>query len=528
MNLRKQFIIVGVAITMIAAALVLVICWFTLLVNLRNVEESHAREDLLRIRNAFDEELASLDSTAHDYAAWDRTYVFARHPDAQFIRTELTDATFRTLRINLVLLLNNENQVLACKWLFEDQARSMPSQDLFRIRSVALDSSGKIRTDSGVSGIVSTSVGPLLFSAQPVMTSENKGPPLGTLVMARQLDPTLLAKVGRMLRMPITFASGQGDDPAPTVRPSPGDDHTMLGTIALHGYDGRPLVWVSTKIAEVMQTYAHRALLYLVAATCLISIVAGAFYLLWLHKFILAPLTSITESIKFVTERDDLSHRAAIHGGARNELALLAVRLNLMLDRAQRSRDELLTARIALEHQAAHDGLTGALNRAAVLNVLRREIERTKREHTSTALLLIDLDHFKRINDSFGHPAGDDVLRNVVQLIHASIRPYDSLGRAGGEEFLVVAPGCDADAAAAIAERIRKAVEAGKTFSGRQILSVTASIGVCASSELESDQLYHWADVALYDAKRNGRNRIAVASSALPAEPNRIEQRTIN
>jgi diguanylate cyclase (GGDEF)-like protein len=183
-------------------------------------------------------------------------------------------------------------------------------------------------------------------------------------------------------------------------------------------------------------------------------------------------------------------------------------------------QEELLVAREALRVQATHDSLTGLLNRAAILEVLRTELARASREHQPVSVLMVDLDHFKKINDQLGHLAGDIVLRETTRRMASAIRRYDSIGRYGGEEFLVILPGCASEGALAQAERLRLAVGAEPIDLGCRLVSVTCSIGYayCADAASgTSDSLVREADGALYGAKEGGRNRIAAAESELAA-----------
>jgi two-component system cell cycle response regulator len=166
-----------------------------------------------------------------------------------------------------------------------------------------------------------------------------------------------------------------------------------------------------------------------------------------------------------------------------------------------------------LAQLATTDPLTALLNRRALTERLTREMERALRNESSVALLLIDLDHFKRVNDTHGHLVGDAVLREVAELLISGVRGGDFVGRFGGEEFLVVLPETDDDGAASFAERIRERVEA-HLFAGRDgapPLHMTASIGVATfpAALIESvEDLFARADAALYRAKAEGRNRV--------------------
>ena len=177
-------------------------------------------------------------------------------------------------------------------------------------------------------------------------------------------------------------------------------------------------------------------------------------------------------------------------------------------------QDNLIAAREKLLYQATHDALTGISNRGVSLDALRRERSRQTRENVSFATILLDIDHFKYVNDTYGHPAGDAVLMEAAQRIKSSIRPYDTLGRYGGEEFLIVLPIVDAPGAVCVAERIRSAFEAESIVIERDKVAITVSLGIAVSggtSSFDAESLLHMADEALYRAKQMGRNRVELA-----------------
>lgn len=176
--------------------------------------------------------------------------------------------------------------------------------------------------------------------------------------------------------------------------------------------------------------------------------------------------------------------------------------------------------RAELERVATHDALTGAANRRLFLELLQREIERARRHAAPLGLLMLDLDHFKAINDTHGHAAGDAVLRGFVQRCGAALRPSDVLGRLGGEEFAAMLPGAEPAQIGAIAERLRAGV-AQQPFAlpGGATLVATVSVGaVAARPDEDADALLMRADRALYEAKRSGRDRVLLDGvAATPA-----------
>ena len=174
---------------------------------------------------------------------------------------------------------------------------------------------------------------------------------------------------------------------------------------------------------------------------------------------------------------------------------------------------ELIQARENLRYQATHDALTGIWSRAAILDVLGRELQRGVRSSSSTGILMIDLDHFKKINDTHGHLTGDVVLKETAQRINLSVRSYDFTGRYGGEEFLAVLSNCGPDDLRAVAERVRRAIADTSICLDSKSIAVTVSIGGVVTSKATTDlELLSVADAALYEAKRNGRNRVEIES----------------
>lgn len=182
------------------------------------------------------------------------------------------------------------------------------------------------------------------------------------------------------------------------------------------------------------------------------------------------------------------------------------------LQKERRSNNELLRAREALQHQATHDSMTGVMNRSAITEALDRELGRAARSSKRVAVLLIDLDHFKDINDRFGHHAGDITIIACCSRMQDCVRSHDLIGRYGGEEFLIVIPDTDRGVAMQIAERIRKRLAATPVVWQSNSIPVSATIGLALSRpEDNSEKLLRRADVALYAGKNMSRDTVQIA-----------------
>jgi diguanylate cyclase (GGDEF)-like protein len=183
-------------------------------------------------------------------------------------------------------------------------------------------------------------------------------------------------------------------------------------------------------------------------------------------------------------------------------------------------QQKLVSTNDALHFAASHDFLTRVWNRGEILAFLRREMVRSRRSATPLGVVLVDVDNFKQINDKLGHQAGDRVLVELARRFAGNLREYDGVGRYGGEEFLLIVPGCD------LATTIRRANEIRVLISGEPVVSdsnttpVTVSMGVASAEPSETvESLLHRTDTALYLAKRNGRNRVESSTLSLAAAP---------
>jgi diguanylate cyclase (GGDEF)-like protein len=171
-----------------------------------------------------------------------------------------------------------------------------------------------------------------------------------------------------------------------------------------------------------------------------------------------------------------------------------------------KEKAELVRTREQMRHYAEHDDLTGLWNHRIIVERLQCEVERSRREGMPLSVILVDLDHFKRINDTHGHPAGDEVLRSTGIIFQQMVRNYDWVGRYGGEEFLLILPGSGYASARLRAEDLRLALESARIGDGPDRIPVTASFGVASGYAAGYEELIQSADQALYRAKRRGRN----------------------
>jgi two-component system, cell cycle response regulator len=229
------------------------------------------------------------------------------------------------------------------------------------------------------------------------------------------------------------------------------------------------------------------------------------------HRYTYCILLSTTRSIE--------SANRLIEAGA-DDAMTYPFDPNELLCRVRSARrilelqDQLLAARAALRFETTHDGGTGLLNRLGIGHHLHREFERSIRFGNTLGILLIDLDHFRLINESFGYHAGDVVLREAASRIRNTVRSYDVIGRYGADEFLVLSPESSPVSLIAQAERILKIISTTPVAFEEQEIIITASIGVATSDDRTENELVHAADGALKLSKQKARNSIEFAHKA--------------
>ena len=233
---------------------------------------------------------------------------------------------------------------------------------------------------------------------------------------------------------------------------------------------------------------------YISILIIMIAFLLSVSIIIFFIKNIVIPL-QVIEKGAMQFGQGDFSHRIEI--GPRNELGKLAITFNSMADK--------------LEEIATRDSLTNLLNKNAILQILNSELSRAKRHNSTLSLMMLDLDYFKNINDTYGHQAGDSVLVTSAKLIDKHVRGIDYVGRYGGEEIVIVLPDTSETESVEIAERIRRSLASTQiAVSESEFVNVTVSIGIgiFPTDGVDKDSLLNNADRAMYHAKAGGRNRV--------------------
>ena len=523
MTIRKRILLYsGFALSAFLAA-VFFASRFSLLNGFSHLERNSARQNIWHLEHHFEEEQEQLSTMARDYAQWDRTYSFMQTHDPEYAQKEVNKNSLNVIGMDLFVLLDDQGHPV----LHEETGIWPIAETGLATISSAYHSVSRNRGSSN--GILELNQRLFLVAYEPILTSRGNGKPRGTLVMGKALNEEFLSSVSRSMNLPL-WLEPSDNAPPPGSRQTIWTDgtnsvssesgSTMLAHIPLKDMFGQTKRLLVARIPSDLHSEGQQVMRYLLLFLMVAGLVHSAVLFFVLEEKLLARVELLNTKIKQITVSGDLSLRLDASG--KDELSELAGTVNAMLTAIQRAKSELLQAQDSLRFHAEHDSLTGVLNRRAIRDVLRRELARCRRENQSLGLMLADLDHFKRINDRYGHGAGDCALVTVVQRISATLRPYDLIGRYGGEEFLVIAPGCDFDLTQKLAERIRSAVRDEPVDLGHASVKLTVSLGATlGTADSDPEFLVAVADSAMYQAKRNGRDRVEI-SLDLP-EPEALE-----
>ncbi len=525
MTIRKKIILFSAVALGAFLAAVYLVSRFALMSTFADLESQSAQRTVRQVQNALQFDQSNLEVVAHDYAQSDAAYEFLQNKNEDYARTTLTPDTLKTEHIDLIAVLDN-----AANLVFYRSAGTW-SPDANEVQTMAQAARrGEAGKDGGrndpAHGILEINGHLMMISARPVLATSGIGPSRGTLVMARELDQGVIAYLSKSLGFPVWIepAPSAGTADSQGVMWSDGlnfvrteSDSTLLNYVAVRDFSGRICALLASRTQRSLYLEGKKETRYLWGLLLLAGAVFCGSLFLFVDEILVRRIASLGDEIGKITVSGDLSTRLNAKG--KDELSTLARTLNTMLSAIQKAKTELLEAQESLRFHAEHDALTGVLNRRAIRDVLRKELARCRRESNTLGVILADVDHFKKINDHHGHGAGDAVLVSIVQRISSVLRSYDTLGRYGGEEFLIIAPSCDLDMAQKLAERIRSVINEEQMDLGDDTAKVSVSMGVTlGTAESDPEFLVAQADTAMYNAKRNGRNRIEVGLDLLESE----------
>jgi len=507
--LRKQILL---AACLAAAALIAGVFYSARTVLSRgfaSIEADEAKQSIERVHKALQTDLHQLEVTATDYAIWDEVYEALRGRRPALVRRLFNKQSLDNVHVDLVWVVDSTGHdvvQLATDDATPDGLSPLTPVIVARLRSY----SPLLRAPSGPSialvRLLRAPDGPLAVAAASVLRNDRRGPSAGTIVFGRYLNAVLVSRLEETSQSPVrlTLLDERGK-PAASVPQAVSD---WLAAAAGSSQVGRVAPQLPRDEGATAQFGRLIAAPDLLVQTGDPAVLGSHVLLRDIEGRPLAVLsTSVSRAALQVGKRTITWVVAALLAG----FALVVVLLVTLLNRSWRAR--ALAQRQWIDHQrklsrlARRDGLTGLPNRLHLQSLLPRLLLRASRDHSRLALLYLDLDHFKNINDSLGHGSGDKLLTATAQRLRAAVASHDIVVRMGGDEFVVVATLLpDAQLANGIAERIRAALAVPLDVDGLS-LSVSPSIGISVYPDdgADPEQLLKHADIALNHAKDRGR-----------------------
>lgn len=514
------------ALTLTIVFIALLTPWICLsLLHLNSALNAQARLNQMRQAQVaeliIERELLSILRHGEDYSVWNDAREAVLQHDLKWLRTNTMEWLTQHFYYDVVAVLRTDGSVLVSN---APDNRWLANLPLIQDALKGVGNAGLVRRNGAV----------YLLSATPICDEEWAHPPVGALVLAKALKRAQLDRISEQIgnRVVLTLHANTEN-----LVPSSAEAHG--GVIVLRDPAGTPIavLKVESPLSETLLTQALKraAQNYVVGISIGIALLASL-VLVW---FLRAYITRFLTAIQRLASGD---WNARVPYAARDEFGFLARTFNMMamqlqqaFEEQERQREEIqaqneelqmLYQQLQTAHQelaqlnrelteanqllaqaAVTDGLTGLKNHRAFQESLNSLVQMAERHKQPLSLIMLDIDHFKEFNDRFGHPAGDELLRQVAEVLRQSARAYDVAARYGGEEFALLLPNTALDQAVQVAERLRSQISAIQNPHA----PVSASLGVASYrfGTAPATLLYE-ADAALYRAKRNGRNQVCI------------------
>ena len=450
-----------------------------------------------------------------DWAPWDDSYYFVRHPTRTYVANNLSDQSVLNLNIDFMIFCDASGRTVYSKSLDPNTHRPASLPDgMVRLLATKPAFLSASNPRVAVFGAVALREGPYMIAAQPIGKSDLSGAPDGTLVVGFRVDHDVLSTIQNLTSRPIDIYSSTAPTLAPDVQAAFDSLEQSESNEALvvkkdvivayriiDGVGGGPGLVMRVASPRTAYAEARSAILGWGLAMSAFGVAVVMMLGLTLDRTVLKRLTRLSDAVAEIGSSTDAGHRVEVSGT--DEISDLAVAVNRMLD-------ELGTAESEMAFLVDHDVLTGLYNRRYFENELQREIADNQRIGVQGAILWFDLDHFKEINDSLGHSAGDELLTAFGQHLQAETRAYCTVARLGGDEFAMLIPDTQGEEAVAAAIRLIEGFTARTFRVGAHDLRVSASAGVVLYPKhgTRSSELLARADIAMYDAKAKGGNQV--------------------
>lgn len=473
------------------------------------IERADLTDHMTRTQNTIQEKIDRLEKIAFDWGVWDDTYTFIADYNEKYHEANLVADVFTNLEISAMIFINDQGQIIHA------EAKNNSTGELEPPTAALLDfvkdSQVSLNTNPGfiLKGIINLPEGPMLIATSPILPSDGNGPVKGNILMAFMIDQAYVTALKEQLKLDLTIEPILLSTSAtqPEIKITTLDRDHIQAKSVLVDLLGNPAIRVI--ITATRETYnvgregvfLAGAFIFLISGICIIIL---SFFM---NMHFLTKLDYITSTVDKIGSDKDFSVRLKM-SISHDEFSVVIGEINGMLD-------ELETVHKENEFNANHDALTGLPNRRLLQELMTHSLYQSQRNGAKLALLFLDLDDFKIINDTKGHDFGDEVLKQVAIRLSDSLRKSDILARIGGDEFIVLLENVEnSDQVKKAAEKILTCFKEVFTIKGHDFI-ISTSIGISLYPEDGNDAvtLIKRADLALYQTKVIGKSRYAFYST---------------
>jgi len=637
MGLRKKTLIT-ISTTLILMVLIIYSITSTILLGgYAKLEKENILLSMNQAMKAVDDELVQLKLVVGDWAPWNDTYVFVQNKNQQYIDDNLMDSTLANLHVNFLLFINTAGEIVYCKYIDLETGRGKACPESIK-KYLFIEGSSLFRSESKkdpMAGLAILPENPIFLASAPILTSQFKGPVMGTLIAGRYLNTPETKRLASLINLSVAFErldSPSLSDPFKKAKQSltlenkiaiiPLNDNTIGAYSLLADLTGNPILMLGIDKERRIYSQGKTNMRYLVYSLLITGLVFIIATLIFLEITVLSRMVRLNSDVEEIASTGNLSAKTTITG--KDELADLSAQINLMLEsvRVSTERDRAILESIddayfevdlegnltffndtlsrifnhdkeafgkvnyrqLLDESAAekafntfqhlyktgipirsmetefklkngqktylessvslikdnkgktigfrgisrnvteqkesskrllymvyHDSLTGLLNRKAFHENLEKELLYADRYQQQRVVMYLDLDKFKKVNDTFGHDAGDRLLKEFAHRVKKVLRDTDLVYRLGGDEFAILLTSPQDPTPDIIAQRILDVMAPPFYLKSQIIDFVTTSIGISfyPSDGTDAETLLQCADKAMYEAKKN-RNQYVI------------------
>lgn len=511
MNLRTKVIWSLALVLSVTICSVWVIGNGSIVKSFEDLERSHANRSMQQVQGSLRHMVATVHGLSVDWSDWNDAYQFMIDKNPDFIASNLS---VLNLKLNLVTFFDTKGSVFYGKSVGSSRDPQNPTSNDLRLALEAIDPHWQELIGSpGRSGLLKVKNKLMMLSARPIRRTDLSGPSRGTLVFGKLVDAQSHIDLWEMTRIHARVSPvGDGGTVDSTSLDSGSEGfaiQTDAGSIkctdVIEDIFGHPVALLTTSEPRLIMAQGRASADFAIRSLAAIAILAGALFYFVIEFGVVRRLRDTTLQLQQIGR--DGSNQRRVNFSGRDELGMLAQSTNELLDRIDEQHQQILVKNDTIHRQAFHDGLTDLPNRNLLLERLERALDPCSRGRLGTALLYIDLDDFKVINDSLGHAAGDELLVTVSGVLQSCVRPWDTVARLGGDEFTVLLTHLQGqDEADRITERILS--ELRKPLSiGSITAHVSASVGLAfiEGDVVSPEELLRRADIAMYQAKKFGK-----------------------